>query len=365
MLSYHSFKKCSWNTFNEVERFLGFLCVSRNFKQAPRAKAMSWLCSINVSTAPLIFNRANYQIEFLQESTGDVTQNFPFWMLTVPFARSPLQMRVEETSTNILKGAVRLLVILIGILYLFISSMHKLPSWSGFSRSIALTSSAAICITQDLVPEGRWMVWSCICWPAASSPSSHPWCTAEPKTTLSKLFALARSCPSLGCKAAPWPCVLGKARQQLAGPAQYPHKVSGPQEQGRGHSMALQAPDMWPHRKGKPYPNLGLSKKDKVSLCPPQYPIPSLQVRMTLGKKPARCSPCALSRGGAPVPSKLPRASLRNGRPLNLQQSTIWNVDPPRPHTVSPKLCNSYLPLPHVKFLFLMQHTIVNRLSQT
>lgn len=94
--------------------------------------------------------------------------------------------------------------------------------------------------------------------------------------------------------------MLGKARQQLAGPAQYPHKVSGPREQGRGHSMALQAHGMWPHRKGKPYPNLGLSKKDKVSLCPPQYPIPSLQVRMTLGKKTCKMPPMCSKQGRSP-----------------------------------------------------------------
>lgn len=70
-------------------------------------------------------------------------------------------------------------------------------------------------------------------------------------------------------------------------------------------------------------------------------------------------------RQGSPlVPSKSLRASLRGRRPLNLQQSTIRNSDPPRPHTVSPKLCHSYLPL-NITFLFLMQNIIINRLSQT
>lgn len=96
--------------------------------------------------------------------------------------------------------------------------------------------------------------------------------------------------------------------------------------------------------------------------APPQYPIPSLQVRMPLRAK--RCPRVLKTAEEPPVPSKLPRALLWDGRPLNLQPSRIQNSDPLRPHTVSPKLCHSYLPL-NIKFLFLMQNRTINRLSQT
>lgn len=101
-----------------------------------------------------------------------------------------------------------------------------------------------------------------------------------------------------------------------------------------------------------------------MGFVPPLYPILSLQVRMSLKAKTARC-PRVLKAVEEPlIPSKLPRASLQDGRPLNLQQRAIQSSDPPRPHTASPKLCPSYLPL-NIKLLFLMQNTIINRLSQT
>lgn len=98
---------------------------------------------------------------------------------------------------------------------------------------------------------------------------------------------------------------------------------------------------------------------------PPPVPYPQFAGEDAPESQNRKVPPCAQNSGGAPqFPPSCPGHCCGMGDPRICNRAQFKIQTLLRPHTVSPKLCHSYLPL-NVKFLFLMQNTTINRLSQT
>lgn len=170
--------------------------------------------------------------------------------ITVPFARSSLQMHTKENSNSKLKKSVRHLITLIGILWLFTCSKQhaQITQLIQAARvSPAPSHQPALCLLHGRDPMQGGDGWHNLALP---------------------------------------PCVLGKAGQQLAGTFKYPHRANRALEQGEGHGTASQAHTMWPQREDKALPEPQQVGRDGVVIHAafPPHLYSQLQVRKLFSK---------------------------------------------------------------------------------